>query len=364
MVANAEKQDRYDANAPPWVTSPWDEEKSFFELLGVAEAASAEEIEEAHQRLWMAAGCVEGALSPGVKYARDFLLGDGDQRKRYRELLAYCRSKQPVRIEPASRPGFVRFCELTRLKCWSDPKREHEWHIRRAGQEPPGFVAEKLRRDEGREREEERKRERERLADKREGFAYKRFLLRLGYAFGFVILVGMASGWSFDDALTLFLRALGVVDQRAETRLEKDGREALALATDAMSQLDTGLNSLRDTVRRDVNAPLESRAGLPEDLIAIIDREPTVAAAWRTVQAAYAAREGFGAQETLLVAATGRIRDKTFLKADVETLREIKTWAAASLAGVASQQQHLEHIRAMLEVERFRRAGERPAKEP
>ena len=360
MAATAD--DRYGHNAPDWKQKPWDETRTLFQVLGVSEDTTQEEIDGAFNRHFERAGAKLGKLPPGVHYAWSFLRVDS-KRHYYRQRLHECRNEESVVVPAEGRAAFLNFCEQARIRWWADPVAGGVYHLRIPGQKPPDFVAEALRQEEERNRQDELLLERKKQKRLDHRYAVRKFFLRLGYAFGCLLFVGLALRWSFDGTFSRWLRVVGVVESREDKQLARDSREALALAIDAVLRLDGALDSLHETVKQELNASLGDKAVLPGDLNSTIDKEPTVATAWNSIKEAYLARTELEKRRPSLAAAAGRVDNNAFLRADVETLKDIKTWATRAFLTVGDQKQHIEHIRAMLEAERFDRAAEQPAKE-
>lgn len=363
-VGGSERETVGPGGAPPWVVRPWDERLSFFQLVGTTEDASPEEIEKALEAQLRAVGMQVELLPPGVEYAACFLLANDRQRELYRRLLQHCHTGQPFDVEADRHQATFNFAELTRLKCWRDPERPNDFHFRQLGQTPPAFVLKALEKEEARRREADHVADKRRWQDRHEQQATKRLFLRFAYAFGGLLLLGVTGYMLFDGAFPRGMRVVGALDERESKHLETEGREGLAVATDAVSQLSAALVSLREDVQRDLGTSLDTEGKVPEDVQAAISREPTVAEAWRNVQAAYRERSELEHRQSTLKAIGTRIREKNFLKADVESLREIKAWAARALTNATSQTKNVDHIRAVLEIERFRRVGNTVPKEP
>lgn len=367
-VEAAARESEHSASDPEWVRRPWDETKSFFELLGVKENASAVEIAEAFSGHFAKAGANEQRLPNGVRHAHEFLLADDGQRSNYRKFLSHCRSRQPLRVPASEQGGVAHFCEWSRLKCWADPKIPDEVHLRLPGQEPPDFVVEALQRQSDREQQNAEVREQERRRAKRERHAGKRFFVRFGYVYGFgfatVFLIALAMTWSFDGSFDRMLRVLGFMDDRearAETRsalqLEREEREALALAGDSVSRLRAAFETLRADVQQRFGMAIDSSADYPADLDAALGRAETGEPAWREIRDAYAACSGLEELELSLQQISGRAGSGYFLRADIDTLKECDRSAKAALVSVGSQKPNIEHIQTLLQVERLARAG-------
>jgi hypothetical protein len=348
---------------PPWLARPWNERLTFFELLGVPEEASPSDINEAFGSQLGNAQMDEGRLPPGVKYAAEFLLASDGQRAFYRTLLGHCRTRQPIQVPPEDHSGIRNFSEAARLKCWSNPDDPDEFHVRLAGQEPPSFVTEALKREEARRAEDARRSERTARRQRHEQHSVRRFFLRLGYAFAALLLIGFAVNWLFDGFFDRGLKVAKVIDEHENKTLETESREALTLAADALSELEVALSSLRETVQAELSVSLDGST-VPGELEAVLQTEPTVSAAWKNIRGAYDVRTEFDGRKRTKAAIERRVSEKTFLKADLESLREMNTWATAATAAIKSTMPHIQHVRAMLEAERFSRVGQESPKEP
>lgn len=357
-VGSSERRAVGPGGAPPWVVRPWDERLNFFQLLGVSEDASREQISAVLAFHLQNAEMRVELLPPGVEHAAGFLLATDEQRALYRQLLQHCHTGQPFRVDPELHRGMLNLAEFARLNCWQDPERPNDFHFRQIGQAPPAFVAKAMEEEEARRQAAARLTEEERQKQRYEQQAFKRLFLRFAYAFGAIILVGVAGVWLFDGVFSRGVQVAGVLDEREAKHLEVEEREALAVATDATSQLEAALGLIRNSVQRDLGVSLEMTGTLPSDFEAVIAKEPTAADAWRNLKSASRDHSELERRQFTLKAITNRVGEKNFLKADVEMLREIKTWAVSALTNATSQQKNVDHIRALLEVERFNRAGQ------
>lgn len=349
-------------NAPPWVTRPWDERKTLFELLGVPEYAETFDIQNAYAEHIAHAGHVD-RLPPGVEYAFQTLYPDQRQRDFYRSLLDYCRSMQPIRVLPEKVHGFLIACERFRIRCWNAKNGpEDEYHLRLPGQPEPEAARENQDQAQHEAWEIERKREHLRRP-------ITTLFVRLGYGFGILCLLALAFTWTFDGTFSRWLRVLGVIEEResrAETKeqrqLEKQERESLALTNDAIAMLDAELNSLRAAVQRETGVSLDA-GQVPDELTTLTDNEPTVKKAWTEIHRAYSVRAELSKRQPLLNAVNGRYQQGVFFKADVEALDNARKWATDILQTVNSQGKNISHVKSMLETDRFKRAGDTAGKE-
>lgn len=353
---------RNSGNAPPWVTRPWDETKTLFEILGVPEYAEAFDIQNAYAEHIAHAGHVD-RLPPGVEYAFKTLYPDQRQRDFYRTLLDWCRSMQPIHVPPQGVQKLLIACERFRIRCWkAKDGPEDEYHLRLPGQPEP---------EAARENQEQAQQEAWELERKREHLRrpITTLLVRLGYGFGILCLLALAFTWTFDGTFSRWLRVLGVMEERearAETKeqkqLAKQERESLALANDAIAMLDAELSSLRAAVQRETGVSLDA-GQVPDELISLADNEPTVKKAWTEIRNAYSVRGELTKRQPILNAVNGRFQQGVFFKADIETLDNAKKWATDALQTVNSQSKNISHVKSMLEADRFKRAGDAAGKE-
>lgn len=347
--------------------TPRGNHQTLYQVLGVPEDASLDAIEAAYQRHLMAARAQRQNLPPGVEQARNVLRSE-KHRLLYGELLAACRSGLPIEVPGQNFASFQQFCTSVRIQWWEDPVAPGTFHLRLQGQSPPDFVAAAASREKQQAKTDLRELERHELARFRWERPGQTFFLRFGYVFVFglaaVLLIALAATWAFDGTLSRWLRLSGVLDSRETSKIEKENREALALATNAITQLEASRNSFHDAVKQGLNAAPGETGELPKDLAALLDKETSVRTAWKNIEDALRVSGEISKKQPLIDAASARIQGGQFLKADGTTLEEIRAWAVSAAAAIDKQKENVRHIQSLLEVERFSRAGESTEKGP
>ncbi|MBK8913004.1 MAG: hypothetical protein IPM64_00125 [Phycisphaerales bacterium] len=324
------------------------------------EDATAADVQAAYGRHYSDAKIAGREVRSDIALARSILMGD-EQRRFYRDRIRDCRTKQPLTIPAEKRPEFLAFCERVQIRWWADPSEAGVFHLRMPGQQPPDFVVDASRIEQRRQRLDDREVERKEDRAYRRSNAGKVFFLRFGYTYAFafaaVALFAVILVWGFDGTFSRLLHVSDTLQERGDKQIERDEREAFALANDALTQLQTNLDSFRETVRRDLGTSIDAKT-IPDELATVISKESTVAAAWKALRDANAALAGLPDRVRTKEAIQRRMNEKSVLKADLDSLREMQTWAENAETKLKTTKQNIEHIRAMLEAEQFNRAGQ------
>lgn len=306
-----------------------------FEVLGVAEDATIEQVRQRYADIVAAHGLDENAVPRRIRDAFAQLGTPGD-RSGYVETLAACRDERPLVITAEDDHRFQEVCTQWQIFFFRDRYRtDGLYHVWQPTQPEPEAVRVQRAAEQA-------------ARPGQDPFALRRRLRKLAAPALLVTAVLLAGwGWSTWSEYTA---------QRRQLELRQQLGDAVALAEQQLATVEKDRSAVYAGFERLVGFSLEKAArDTPRSraLDLALIRHDTVRQAWDALLEERAVLHEPAAVQALLQVARQRLLEPTLAASDLEPVGRINHELAARKTQLALRQANLTHIREMLEADRL-----------
>ncbi|GMU83768.1 MAG: hypothetical protein AMXMBFR47_36380 [Planctomycetota bacterium] len=306
-----------------------------FEILGVAEDATTEQIRQRYAEVVAAHGFDENAVPRRIRDAFAQLGTPGD-RSGYVETLAACREDRTLLIAPEDVREFRRVCTLWQIFFFEDRYRtDGLYYVWQPTQPEPEAVRVQRAAEQA-------------ARPGQDPFALRRRLRKLAAPALLVTAVLLAGwGWSSWSEYTA---------QRRQVELRQQLGDAVALAEQQLATVEKDRSAVYAGFERLTGFPLTAATRdtpRPRALDLSLIRHESVRQAWDALLEERAATRDPAQDQAVLQTARQRLTEPPLSASDLAPIERINRDLAARGKQLALQQANLTHIREMLEADRL-----------
>lgn len=306
-----------------------------FEVLGVAEDATIEQVRQRYADIVAAHGLDENAVPRRIRDAFAQLGTPGD-RSGYVETLAACRDERPLVITAEDDHRFQEVCTQWQIFFFRDRYRtDGLYHVWQPTQPEPEAVRVQRAAEQA-------------ARPGQDPFALRRRLRKLA-APALLVTAVLLAGWGWG-------RWSEYKAQRRHVELRKQLGDAVALADQQLAAIEKGRSEVYAGFEQLAGFPLNAatrESPRPRALDLALIRHESVRQAWDALLEERAATRDPAQDQAVLQTARQRLTEPPLSASDLAPIERINRDLAARGKQLALQQANLTHIREMLEADRL-----------